>query len=242
MSDQGPSDAYRQLSGSPRSEGTSSSQPALSEYSADTEEGIFVFKAQSEEPFPQKKSGWFSRGAHERRKRMKKLQEQRVLAAAKRETDAYNQDMLNRGITNIHILATTAADPNLEQMLAPQPQPQNPDQPMEVENQIEMPDYNPEEIPRVPAPNPLDPNNYDPWWDDVRDYVQQNPIQENVPIPNLGAYPGLDPQDPYNISDAYVREILEPAPYASISGTHTTDSKPSPRTCTPNECRKCPRT
>ena len=174
MSDQGPSDAYRQLSGSPRSEGTSSSQPALSGYSADTEEGIFVFKAQSEEPFPQKKRGWFSRGAHERRKRMKKLQEQRVLAAAKRETDAYNQDMLNRGIANIHILATTAADPNLEQMLAPQPQ--NPDQPMEVENQIEMPDYNPEEIPRVPAPDPLDPNNYDPWWDDVRNYVQQNPI------------------------------------------------------------------
>ncbi|KAJ0884246.1 hypothetical protein HanPSC8_Chr10g0431491 [Helianthus annuus] len=174
MSDQGPSDAYRQLSGSPRSEGTSSSQPALSGYSADTEEGIFVFKAQSEEPFPQKKRGWFSRGAHERRKRMKKLQEQRVLAAAKRETDAYNQDMLNRGIANIHILATTAADPNLEQMLAPQPQ--NPDQPMEIENQIEMPDFNLEEIPRVPAPDPLDPNNYDPWWDDVRDYVQQNPI------------------------------------------------------------------
>ena len=56
---------------------------------------------------------------------MKKLQEQRVLVAAKRETDAYAQDMLNRGITNIHILATTAADPNLEQTLAPQPQPQN---------------------------------------------------------------------------------------------------------------------
>ncbi|MFS7956466.1 hypothetical protein Hanom_Chr07g00654951 [Helianthus anomalus] len=74
MSDQGPSDAYRQLSGSPRSEGASS-QPALSGYSADTEEEIFVFKAQSEEPFPHKKRGWFSRGAHERRKRMKKLQD-----------------------------------------------------------------------------------------------------------------------------------------------------------------------
>ncbi|KAM0000592.1 hypothetical protein Hdeb2414_s0005g00155231 [Helianthus debilis subsp. tardiflorus] len=143
---------------------------------------------------------------------MKKLQEQRVLAAAKRETDAYAQDMLNRGIANIHILATTAADPNLEQMLAPQPQVPNPDQPMEVENpenQVEMPDYNPEEIHRVPAPNPLDPNNYDPWWNDVMDYVQQTLIQENVPMPNLGAYPGLDPQDPYHINDAYIREILE---------------------------------
>ncbi|KAM0050848.1 hypothetical protein Hdeb2414_s0007g00228491 [Helianthus debilis subsp. tardiflorus] len=216
MSDQGPSDAYRQLSSSPRSEGTSS-QPALSGYSADTEEGIFVFKAQSEEPFPQKNRGWFSRGAHERRKRMKKLQDQRALAAAKRETDAYAQDMLNRGIANIHILATTAADPNLEQILAPQPQLQNSDQPMEVENPEENPEmhnFNLEEIPRVPAPNPLDPNNYDPWWDDVRDYMQRYPIPENVPMPNLGAYPGLDPQDPYNISDAYVREILEnPYPY-----------------------------
>ena len=77
-----------------------------------------------------------------------------------------------------------------------------------------MPDYNPEEIPRVPAPNPLDPNDCDPWWDDVRDYVQRYPIQENVPMPNLGAYPGLDPQDPYYVNDAYIREILEnPYPY-----------------------------
>ncbi|MFS7956868.1 hypothetical protein Hanom_Chr07g00659661 [Helianthus anomalus] len=54
--------------------------------------------------------------------------------------------MLNRGIANIHILATTAADLNLEQMLAPQPQPPIPDQPMETENtenQIEMHDFNP---------------------------------------------------------------------------------------------------
>ncbi|KAF5816402.1 hypothetical protein HanXRQr2_Chr03g0133941 [Helianthus annuus] len=147
---------------------------------------------------------------------MKKLQEQRVLAAAKRETDVYAQDMLNRGIANIHILATTAADPNLEQMLAPQPQPQIPDQPMEIENpgnQVEMHDFNPEEILRVPAPNPLDPN-YDPWWDEVRDYVQRYPIHEDVPMQNLGAYPGLDTLDPYFNNDAYVREILEnPYPY-----------------------------
>ncbi|KAJ0920973.1 hypothetical protein HanRHA438_Chr05g0247121 [Helianthus annuus] len=210
MSDQRPSDAYRQLSGSPSSEGASS-QPALSGYSADTEDGIFVFKAQSEEPFPQKKRGWFSRGAHERRKRMKKLQDQRAIAATKRETDAYAQDMLNRGIANIHILATTAADPNLEQMLAPQHQSPIPDQPMEIENlgnQVEMHDFNPEEIPRVPAPNPLDPH-YDPWWDDNRDYAQHYPIHEDLPMPNLGAYPGLDTLDPYFDNDAYIREILE---------------------------------
>ncbi|MFS7928115.1 hypothetical protein Hanom_Chr04g00317061 [Helianthus anomalus] len=56
--------------------------------SADTEDGISIFKAQSEEPFPSKKRGWFSRGAHERRKRMRKLQQQRVLAAANREVNA----------------------------------------------------------------------------------------------------------------------------------------------------------
>ncbi|MFS7968461.1 hypothetical protein Hanom_Chr09g00797711 [Helianthus anomalus] len=211
MSDQGPSDAFRQLSGSPISEGASS-QPVLSGYSTDNEEGIFVFKAQSEEPFPPKKRGWFSRGAHERRKQMKKLQQQRVLAAAKRETDAHAQNMLNRSFANFHILATTAADPNLEQLIAPQPLPMFPNQPMEIENnpenQVKMHDFNLEEIPRVPAPNPLDPN-YDPWWDDNRDYVQRYPIPEDMPMPNLGAYPCLDPLDPYYDSDQYIREILE---------------------------------
>ncbi|MFS8003271.1 hypothetical protein Hanom_Chr13g01212061 [Helianthus anomalus] len=42
---------YRQLASSPKDEGTSS-QPNPSGYSADTEEGIFIFKAQFEEPFP----------------------------------------------------------------------------------------------------------------------------------------------------------------------------------------------
>ncbi|KAJ0920972.1 hypothetical protein HanRHA438_Chr05g0247111 [Helianthus annuus] len=123
--------------------------------------------------------------------------------------------MLNRGIANIHILATTAADPNLEQMLAPQPQPLIPDQPMEenLGNQVEMHDFNPEEMPRVPAPNPQDPN-YDPWWDNNRDYAQHYPIHEDLPMPNLGAYPGLDTLDPYFDNDAYIREILEnPYPY-----------------------------
>ncbi|MFS8010574.1 hypothetical protein Hanom_Chr14g01298671 [Helianthus anomalus] len=128
---------------------------ALSGYSVDNEDEIFVFKAQTEEPFPPKKRGWFSRGAHERRKRMKMLQQQRVLAATKRETDAHTQDMLNRSLANFHILATTAADPNLEQLISPQPLPLFPNQPMEIENnlenQVEMHDFNPEEIHRVPV-------------------------------------------------------------------------------------------
>ncbi|KAM0063582.1 hypothetical protein Hdeb2414_s0003g00092561 [Helianthus debilis subsp. tardiflorus] len=143
---------------------------------------------------------------------MKKLQNQRALAAAKRETDAHSHDMINRGIANIHILATTAADPNLEQLIAPQTL-----QLMEIENnpenQVEMHDFNPEEIPRVPAPNCLDPD-YDPWWDDNRDYVQRYPIQEDMPMPNLGAYPGLDPLDPHYDKDVFIREILlNPYPY-----------------------------
>ncbi|KAF5818676.1 hypothetical protein HanXRQr2_Chr02g0068861 [Helianthus annuus] len=176
-----------------------------------------MFKAQSEEPFPPKKRGWFSRGAHERRKRMKKLQQQRVLAAAKRETNAHAQDMLNRSLANFHILATTAADPNLEQLIAPQPLPLFPTQPMEIEanqeNQIQMHDFDPEEIPRLPAPNPLDPN-YDPWFDDHRDYQRRYSIPEDEPMPNITAYPNLDPLDPYYDNDQFIREILEkPYPY-----------------------------
>ena len=87
MSEQGTSDAYRQLASAPKNEGTSS-QPTPSGYSSDTEEGIFIFKAQSEESFPPKKRGWFSRGAHERMKRMKKLQQQRALEKANREVNA----------------------------------------------------------------------------------------------------------------------------------------------------------
>ncbi|MFS8004502.1 hypothetical protein Hanom_Chr13g01226601 [Helianthus anomalus] len=54
MSEQGTSDAYRQLASSPKDEGTSS-QPTPLGYSTDTKEGIFIFKAQSVEPFPTKK-------------------------------------------------------------------------------------------------------------------------------------------------------------------------------------------
>ncbi|MFS7912880.1 hypothetical protein Hanom_Chr02g00135051 [Helianthus anomalus] len=49
---------------------------------------IFIFKAQSQEPFCHKKRGWLSRGAHDRRKRMKKLQKQRAIAKANREMNA----------------------------------------------------------------------------------------------------------------------------------------------------------
>ncbi|KAF5772119.1 hypothetical protein HanXRQr2_Chr13g0573011 [Helianthus annuus] len=81
------------------------------------------------------------------------------------------------------------------------------------ENQIPMPNFNPDDIPKIPAPNPLDPN-YDPRLDDKRDYQQRYPIPEDEPMPNLAAYPDLDPLDPYYDNDEYIREILEnPYPY-----------------------------
>ena len=67
-----------------------------------------------------------------------------------------------------------------------------------------MPDFDPAEIPRVPAPHPPD---YDPWFDDHRDYEQRYPIPDE-PMPNLAAYPNLDPLDPYFDNDQYIREIL----------------------------------
>ncbi|MFS8024309.1 hypothetical protein Hanom_Chr16g01461711 [Helianthus anomalus] len=50
---------------------------------------------------------------------------------------------------------------------------------MEIElnavDQIPVTDFHPAEIPRVPAPHPPD---YDPWFDDHRDYKQLYPIEE----------------------------------------------------------------
>ncbi|KAJ0533215.1 hypothetical protein HanRHA438_Chr09g0388021 [Helianthus annuus] len=80
------------------------------------------------------------------------------------------------------------------------------------ENQIPMPDLDLAEIPRIPAPHPSDPD-YNPWFDDHRDYQQRYPIPEE-PMLNLAAYRDLDPLDPYYDNDQYIREILEnPYPY-----------------------------
>ena len=107
---------------------------------------------------------------------MRKLQQQRALAAANREVNAQTQETVNRRLANFHILATTAADPHLDQIIAPQPLPLFPTQPMETElnqgNQIPIPALDPNEIPRIPASNPL---MYDPWEDDHRDYQELYP-------------------------------------------------------------------
>ncbi|XP_021980660.1 uncharacterized protein LOC110876807 [Helianthus annuus] len=77
-------------------------------------------------------------------------------------------------------------------------------------DQLPTPTFDPNEIPRVPAPNPLA---YDPWNDDHRDYRELYPQEEPIPNP-VAPYPNLDPLDPYWDNDQYIQEILEnPYPY-----------------------------
>ncbi|MFS8016149.1 hypothetical protein Hanom_Chr15g01365031 [Helianthus anomalus] len=95
------------------------------------------------------------------------------------------------------MLATTTADPNPDQIFAPQPLPLFPTQPMEIEpnqgNRFPIPAFDPNEIPRIPTPNPLV---YDPWEDDHREYQELYPQED--PVPNLIAqYTNLKPLDPY---------------------------------------------
>ncbi|MFS8033213.1 hypothetical protein Hanom_Chr17g01566861 [Helianthus anomalus] len=134
---------------------------------------------------------------------MRKLQQQRALAAANREVNAQTQETVNRQLANFHMLATTVADPNLDQIVAPQPLPLFPTQPMEIElnqgNQLPIPAFDPNEIPTIPAPNPLA---YDPWEDDHRGY-QELYLQEE-PIPNpVAQYTNLNPLDPFWNDDSY---------------------------------------
>ncbi|MFS7975827.1 hypothetical protein Hanom_Chr10g00885271 [Helianthus anomalus] len=82
MSDQNTSDAYRRLSYCPMDERPSN--PA-SGYVADSED-TFVFRANSEEAFPPKKRGWFSKEKRERRKRMRNIQKQATIRIAKGTT------------------------------------------------------------------------------------------------------------------------------------------------------------
>ncbi|XP_022041689.1 uncharacterized protein LOC110944337 [Helianthus annuus] len=85
---------------------------------------------------------------------------------------------------------------------------------MEIEpnpgDQIPTPAFDLVEIPRVPAPHPPD---YDPWFNDHRDYPELHPQEEPMQNP-VAPYPNLDPLDPYWDNDQYIREILEnPYPY-----------------------------
>ncbi|MFS8003175.1 hypothetical protein Hanom_Chr13g01210791 [Helianthus anomalus] len=148
---------------------------------------------------------------------MRKLNQQRALADANREMNAQTQDILNRRLANFHILATTTADPNLEQIIAPRPLPLFPTQPMEIElnpgDKIPLPTFDPNEIPRISAPHPP---NYDPWFDDHRDYQELCPLEEPIPNP-VAPYPNLDYLDPYWNNDQYIQEILEnPYPHEEL--------------------------
>ncbi|MFS7997177.1 hypothetical protein Hanom_Chr12g01138641 [Helianthus anomalus] len=93
---------------------------------------------------------------------MKKLQQQRAIAKANREMNAQTQELtrplgeeeLDRQLADFHMLATTAADPNLNQVAEPQLLPLFPNQPMELEpnqeDQFLIPAFDPIEILRIP--------------------------------------------------------------------------------------------
>ncbi|MFS8026951.1 hypothetical protein Hanom_Chr16g01492701 [Helianthus anomalus] len=70
------------------------------------------------------------------------------------------EEELDRQLADFHMLANTAAGPNLNQVAEPQLLPLFPNQPMELEpnqeNQFPIPAFDPNEIPRIPAPNPIE--------------------------------------------------------------------------------------
>ncbi|MFS7964236.1 hypothetical protein Hanom_Chr08g00747811 [Helianthus anomalus] len=59
---------------------------------------------------------------------MRKLQQHRALATANRAVNAQTRETVNRRLANFHILATTTTDPNIDQIIAPQPLPLFPTQ------------------------------------------------------------------------------------------------------------------
>ncbi|MFS7937984.1 hypothetical protein Hanom_Chr05g00434231 [Helianthus anomalus] len=83
------------------------------------------------------------------------------------------------------MLATNATDPNLNQIAKPSLLPLFPNQQMELEpnqeDQFPIPVFDPNEIPRIPVPIPLE---YDPWLDDNRLYQELYPHEEPVLAPN----------------------------------------------------------
>ncbi|MFS7945824.1 hypothetical protein Hanom_Chr06g00528681 [Helianthus anomalus] len=80
------------------------------------------------------------------------------------------EEELDRQLANFRMLASTAVDANLNQIAEPPLLPLFPDQPMlepNQENQFPIPAFDPNELPRIPTPQPLQS---DPWFDDNRSY------------------------------------------------------------------------
>ncbi|MFS7968123.1 hypothetical protein Hanom_Chr09g00793811 [Helianthus anomalus] len=121
--------------------------------------------------------GWFDKGAHEKRKRMEKLQQRRI---ANRERNTQNQEdrplweeELDRQLADFHMVGNVEGEINLNQVADPQLLPLFPNQPIELEknqeDQFPNPAFDPNEISRIPAPGPLV---YDPSWDDHRSFQE----------------------------------------------------------------------
>ncbi|MFS8018264.1 hypothetical protein Hanom_Chr15g01390051 [Helianthus anomalus] len=81
----------------------------VSGYLANTEEP-FVFRSKSEEAFPLKKIGWFSKEKRERRKRMRNIQKQATITiaegAAQIQVTLPLWDELDRRLANLDMFQT----------------------------------------------------------------------------------------------------------------------------------------
>ncbi|MFS8009267.1 hypothetical protein Hanom_Chr14g01282731 [Helianthus anomalus] len=100
------SDIYYKSDSSPKEKG-SSSQTNFSGYSADIEEGIFVRKAQYENPLTPSKRSRILRKSQEN---MKKFQETQKI-----DNNPPWEDKLDEKWANLYMLATVAVNANLSQ-------------------------------------------------------------------------------------------------------------------------------
>ncbi|MFS7929881.1 hypothetical protein Hanom_Chr04g00337581 [Helianthus anomalus] len=152
---------------------------------------------------------------------MKKLQQQRAIVRANREADAQIREVasrppweeeFNKQLANFHMLATTAVDANQTQVAEPPLLPLFPDQQMlepNPENQLPIPAFDSNELPRIPTPQPLQ---YDPWFDDNRSYSTLYPLEE---LKHLEPDPWKDIDRTFfemNSADPYEEPVPPPEP------------------------------
>ena len=200
MSDQSVSNDFLHMADSEMKEGPSG---ATSGYEAETE-GSFVFQAKSAETFPPKKRGWFNKDKKERRKKKKNQEATITLPEGPAQISVTTPlwEELDRRLANCDLFQPTENQLNLNLLANPEPpfplfQPEQPIAPIpmypefNLMNQQPVPAFNPEEIPRYPAPAP---NALEQWMSN--DWAFQNLINDPYfpPIePGPEVYPQMNP-------------------------------------------------
>ncbi|MFS7989004.1 hypothetical protein Hanom_Chr11g01041611 [Helianthus anomalus] len=188
MSDQNTSDAYRHISNSPMDEGSSETAPGCV---ADTEEP-FVFRAKSVEAFPPKKNGWFNKEKRENRRKRKTQQATITLVEGTAQIQVTRPlwEELDRRLATLDMFQTGKNELDLNRVAEPEPQllPLYQEQPIapilmylepNQENPLPILAINPNEIPRLPAPNPPEQ-----WW--TNDLAFQDPMNDPYPYMPYG--------------------------------------------------------